>query len=132
MSLASQTHASDAATARSLVGRYEAASVAGDDATAWSLLGARSQDQFPSRQSFADARRVAFAGAAATYVIGEPRTDDPYIPGWLATGAPGVSAPGRVFSVDVTHPNASPAALRLEVFFVALDVSGTWKVWAVN
>ena len=129
---ASQTRASDAATARSLVARYEAASAAGDDATAWSLLAAWSQNQFPSRQSFADSRRVAFARAAAAYVIGEPRTDDPSIPGWLAKGAPGVSDPGRVYSVEVTHPNASPAALRREVFFVALDESGTWKIWIMN
>jgi hypothetical protein len=129
---ASQTRASDAATARSLVARYEAASAAGDDATAWSLLAPWSRDQFPTRQSFADSRRVAFGGAAAAYDIGEPRTDDPSIPGWLAKGAPGVSDPGRVFSVEVTHPNASPATLRLELFFVALDMSGTWKVWAVN
>jgi hypothetical protein len=114
------------------VARYEAASAAGDDATAWSLLAPWSQDQFPSLQSFADSRSLRFAGAAAAYVIGEPRTDAPYIPGWLAKGAPGVSDPGRVFSVEVTHPNASPSALRLEVFFVALDMSGTWKVWAVN
>jgi hypothetical protein len=132
VSPASQTHASDAATARSLVARYEAASAAGDDATAWSLLAAWSQNQFPSLQSFADSRRVAFAGAAAAYVTGEPRTDDPTIPGWLVKGAPGVSDPGRVFSVEVTHPNASPAALRREVFFVALDMSGTWKIWIVN
>ena len=132
LSPASRTHSSDVATARSLVGRFEAASAAGDDATAWSLLAAWSQDQFPSRQSFADSRRVAFAGAAATYVVGEPRTDYPSIPGWLAKGAPGVSDPGRVLSVEVTHPNASPAALRREVFFVALDESGTWKIWIMN
>jgi hypothetical protein len=132
VSPASQTPASDAATARSLVARYEAASAAGDDATAWSLLAAWSQNQFPTRQSFADSRRVAFAGAAAAYVIGEPRTDDPSISGWLAKGAPGVSDPGRVLSVEVTHPNATPAAVRPEVFFVALDMSGTWKIWIMN
>ena len=129
---ASQTHASDAATARSLVARYEAASAAGDDATAWSLLAPWSQNQFPTRQSFADSRKVAFAGAAATYLIGEPRTDDPSIPGWLAKGAPGVSDPGRGYSVEVAHPNASPAALRRELFFVARDQSGTWKIWIMN
>jgi hypothetical protein len=128
----SQTHVSDAATARSLVARYEATSATGDDVTAWSLLAAWSQNQFPTRQSFADSRRVRFAGDAAAYVIGEPRTDDPSIPGWLAKGAPEVSDPGRVLSVEVTHPNASPAALRRELFFVALDESGTWKVWALN
>jgi len=114
------------------VARYEATSAAGDDVTAWSLLAAWSQNQFPSLQSFADSRRVRFAGAASAYVIGEPRTDDPSIPGWLAKGAPGVSDPGRVYSVEATHPNASSLALRREVFFVALDLSGTWKVWALN
>jgi hypothetical protein len=124
--------ASDAATALSLVARYEAASAAGDSATAWSLLATWSQRQFPSIQSFADSRKVRFAGTATAYVVGEPRTDDPTIPGWLAKSDPGVSDPGRVFSVEVTHPNASPVAAKLEVFFVALDMSGAWKIWILN
>ncbi len=128
----SPTPESDVAAAHALVARYEAASVAGDDATAWSLLAAQSQAMFPSRPSYADSRRVASAGTASAYVVGEPRTDDPRIPGWLAKSDPGVLDPARVFAVDVAHPDASPVAARLEVFFVALDMSGAWKIWILN
>ncbi len=126
---AGQDPASDAVTARSLIARFEAASAAGDDATAWSLLASWSRRMFPSVQSFADSRSRFLVAAGYAYVIGEPRRDDPSVPAWLAKSDPGVADPGRVFSVEVTHPDASLAAAGREEFFVALDTAGVWKIW---
>ena len=123
-----QSPASDAATARSLVDRYEAACATGDYVTAWSALATFSQRAFPSFQSFADERSRFFAAAGAVYVVGEPRQDDPDVLAWLAKGQL-VPDPGRAFSVEVTHPDAPDPAGRREVFVVAPDTSGTWRLW---
>jgi hypothetical protein len=123
-----QTLASDAATARSLVDRYEAACATGDYLTAWSVLAAFSQRVFPSFQSFAAERTRFFVATGPAYVVGEPRQDDPDVLAWLAKGQP-VPDPGQAFSVEVTHPDAPDPALRREVFVVAPDTSGTWRLW---
>ena len=121
--------ASDAAAARSVVDRYEAASVAGDAATAWSLLAPESQRMFPAEADFADMLRRGLAAGGGVYVVGEARSDDPSVAAWLAKSAPGVSDPGRVFTITVTHPNASAPAGRRESFYVALDTAGAWRIW---
>lgn len=123
-----QSPASDAATARSLVDRYEAACTTGDYVTAWSVVATFSQRMFPSFQSFADERSRFFAAAGPAYVVGEPRQDDPDVLAWLAKGQP-VPDPGRAFSIEVTHPDAPDPALRREVFVVAPDTSMTWRLW---
>lgn len=66
-----------------------------------------------------------------TYVVGAPRADDPSIVAWLAKSGPGVTDPSRVYAVQVTHPDATTAAGQVEVFYVALDLSGAWKVWVI-
>jgi hypothetical protein len=123
-----QSPASDAATARSLVDRYEAGCATGDYVTAWSVLATFSQRAFPSFQSFAAERTRFFAAAGPAYVVGEPRQDDPAVLAWLAKGQL-VPDPGRAFSVEVIHPDAPDPASRREVFVVAPDTSGTWRLW---
>ncbi len=130
-SVPSPSAAADAATAHSLVERYEAASAAGDAATAWSYLAAQSQAMFPSYRSFVDSRTAMFAGAGRAYLLGAPMTDDPSIGPWLAKSDPGVSDPDRVYAVQVAHPDATTAAGHAEVFYVALDTSGAWKIWII-
>lgn len=121
--------AGSAAAALSVVDRYEAARARGDVATAWSLLASQSQQMFPTVQDFGDMLRKGVASDGSAYALGEARTDDPTIAAWLAKSAPGTSDPGRVFSIEVTHPNATTEAGRVEAFYVALDMSGAWRLW---
>ena len=87
---------------------------------------------FPSYAAFAAASARLGAQDGHGFVVGAPRTDDPYIAVLLAKGDPGIADDRRVYSVSVTHADATPSEAHTDVLYVALDPSGVWKIWLVG
>ncbi len=123
---------SDASVAATVVDRYESALVNAAWPTAWSILGPEEQMQRASLGAFQAERTAFFASVHGRYTVGTPRSDLKELMGWLPAGAPASAIISRSFLVQVDYPALSGNNAGWELFMVAPDPAGDWRLWQLR
>src|SRR4051794_31868062 len=107
-------HPDDAAAAVAQVDRYEAALVAGDWQTAFDMLAPSSPTHEAGYAAYADERAAYYESVGERYVIGTPTPVD--------RGA------GPTFAIEVDYPALAGNNAGFDLFEVAQDSDGAWKI----
>jgi hypothetical protein len=117
---------SDRDTAAQLVDRYEAALVASRWSVAFDLLAPTSLTHEAGLASFTSERRAFFVSVAGRYTAKDPAP----VTDWGAYGPVVVGADrSRAYLIEVDYPALSNNNAGYELFVVAPDSGGTWRIW---
>jgi hypothetical protein len=117
---------SDPARATALLDSYEAALVAGKWHTAFDMLAPASLTRGMGEAAFAAERAPYFESVGGRYTIGAPKHDadwTQYAP--LIEGAD----TSRAYLLEVDYPALSGNNAGFELYVVAPDSTGTWRIW---
>lgn len=120
----------DAAQATSTAIAYLDALVAAQYADAWQLLSPDAQRQDGSLQAFSSERAAFYAQAGGEYTLSAPDRTAAAIGQWLPRDFHGDTERASVLRVD--HPALSGNNAGWEMFVVAPDVDGAWRIWVAR
>lgn len=115
-----------------LVQQYVSALARGDYDTAWSMLGAESQAGYSSFDDYVSERAAFMASAAGRFAVEPPRTDPAELAQWLPNTGGASIDPARAFLVQVDYPQLANTNSGFELYIVARDASGAWRLWNVR
>jgi hypothetical protein len=122
--------AADAATATTTAGTYLEHLVAAEFAEAWALLAPASQAFWGTEAAFAAERAAFSAESGSAYRLSPPDRSAAALHQWLPIGFDGDTA--RTSVLTVVYPRIEDLAAGSNVFIVAPDRSGTWRIWVAR
>jgi len=126
----------DAAAALRIVDAFERERADGPRARAWARLALRTQQAIGTEADFERLADAFVAGGGRGYrIVG--LTQDVKRLNAAAIGetwrdVAEATADGRVWVVDVLHPDVRGASAGSEVLVVAVDPTGEWRIWIVH
>jgi hypothetical protein len=133
------THTADAnpsdrsyATRYEVVGAYVAALRARDFARAWAFLGPQTRRGYGSLEEFAQYQRAVLRDAHDNIVVRPPTFGSPNIDEWW----PNIEDPDidrdRAGLVELFYPDLPDSPADWEMYIVAPDGQGLWRMWLVR
>ena len=125
----SPTSETDAAQATALLGSYVKALIAGQWQTAFDMLAPTSPTAQTGITDYSSERAAYFASVAGQFTMGAPTQ-----PSDWTTYAPLIDGAdlSRASLIEVDYPALSGNNAGYELFVVAPDASGDWKIWPVR